>query len=139
VLPWGKCDHDQPGRGFYSVSFHLPPGFAAGLQFLSGRSDSYQGVRTFLQRHWDFDAINYELNSAAELMDGGAHVAQLLDCIDPGWHGSPEHIPDFAIRVYDLLLTSVISLARGRGTGCGRWAQTSPVREIGLSATSIPA
>ncbi|HUT15091.1 MAG TPA: hypothetical protein VMY98_02470 [Anaerolineae bacterium] len=96
----------------------------AGLQLPTGRSDSYLGIHTFQQRHSDSDAIDCELDSAAELLGGGAHVIHLLDCTDPGWHGSPEHIRDFAIRAHDRSLTLVISLALVR-SGEG-WYEPKP-------------
>lgn len=100
----------------------------AGLQFPFGRSDSYWGIQTILRRHCDSDTIDYVLDSAAELKSGDAHVTQLLDCTDSGWHGVPEHIRDSA-RAHDLLHTPVIRLALGHGTRCGRSFRASPVRE----------
>jgi uncharacterized repeat protein (TIGR01451 family) len=86
-----------------------------GFRLPSGRSESFYGIHTFVQRRPESSYIDYQLNRSAELMGSGAYVTQLFDWIDPSWHGPPNWMRDFVGRAYDRWLTPVVRLAGGRG------------------------
>ncbi len=88
----------------------------SGLRLPSGRSDSYYGIHTFVQRKsGDSAYITYQLGKSQELMGSGAYVTQLLDWVDTSWPGPPDWIRDFVNKAYDRGLTPVIRLACGKG------------------------
>jgi uncharacterized repeat protein (TIGR01451 family) len=95
----------------------------SGLRLPSGRSDSFYGIHTFIQRRTESGYLDYQLNRSAELMGSGAYVTQLFDWIGTDWQGPQNWMRDFVGRAYDRWLTPVVRLAGPRGTN---WIKPKP-------------
>ncbi len=95
----------------------------SGFRLPAGRSDSFYGIHTFVQRRTESGYLDYQLNRSAELMGSGAYVTQLFDWIGTDWQGPQNWMRDFVGRAYDRWLTPVVRLAGPRGT---TWIKPKP-------------
>ncbi|MBM4431762.1 MAG: DUF11 domain-containing protein, partial [Chloroflexi bacterium] len=95
----------------------------SGLTLPAGRSDSFYGIHTFVQRRTDSGYLDYQLNRSSELMGSGAYVTQLFDWIDTSWVEPLPWMRDFVNKAYDRGLTPIVRLAGGRGT---TWIKPKP-------------
>jgi len=105
----------------------------SGLKLPAGRSASFYGIHTFVQRRTNLDYINYQLNRSQELAGSGSYVTQLLDWISKDWPGPPSWAVDFVNRAYDRSLTPVIRLAGTRGQ---TWIKPQPDPDGSYASTA---
>lgn len=83
----------------------------SGLRLPAGRSTSYYGMHTFVQRRFNEATIKNQLDWSLELMGPGAFVTQLLDGIENSWVAAPDYVRWYVDWAYDRGLTPVIRLA----------------------------
>lgn len=88
----------------------------SGFQLPSGRSASFYGMHTFVQRRTDDQTIRNQLDWSLQLMEPGAYVTQLFDGIEVSSGATPDWVRHYVDWAYDRGLIPVIRLA---GTNAG--------------------